>query len=309
MARVKDRALEDQQPEVESKALIVVTQLPVIEERLRDFKAEVEATVAEAKSMVATAETVQAVKNRRAELNKQFEALEDQRKAVKAQIMAPYDRFNAVYTECISGPFKEANAALKATVDDFETELKNETLGKLKTYYAELCSLEGIDWLPFQKAMEYGNIKVSMADTKSATPRRLMDALGNVVSRIAIGRDDIRKMEDSAEIMAEFKVCLDAGKAAATVQERKRKVQEEKDAAERSKEWEAKRQEAIAKVEAAAKPAAPVASAPIAKPASRPLNKSLSFRIHFKTEEEYEKVKPILKQLKETLIKEGISYE
>ena len=307
MVEEKDKTLNhtDQQPEVESKALIVVTQLPVIEERLRDFKAEVEATVAEAKSMVATAETVQAVKNRRAELNKQFETLESQRKAVKAQIMAPYDRLNAVYTECISGPFKEADAALKATVGEFETELKNETVGKLKTYYAELCSLEGIDWLPFQKAMEYGNIKVSMADTKSATPRKLMDALGNVVSRIAIAMEDIRKMEDSAEIMAEFKICLDAGKAAATVQDRKRKIAEEKEAAEKRKDWEAKLAEAFRKINAVIIPV----ETPEARPAARPLNKSLSFKIHFKTVEEYEKVKPILKMLKETLIKEGISYE
>ena len=273
MARVKDQALdqEDQQPVVESKALIVVTQLPVIEERLRDFKAEVEAAVAEAKSMVATADTVQAVKNRRAELNKQFEALETQRKAVKAQIMAPYERFNAVYAECISGPFKEADAALKATVGEFETELKNEAIEKVKDYYAELCALEGIDWLPFQRAMEYGNIKVSMADTKTNTPRKLMEAIANVVSRIAIAMDDIRKMEDSAEIMAEFKTCLDAGKAAATVQDRKRKVEAEKEAAERNKEWEAKRAEALAKVQAAAEASAP-APVPVAVQASRPLN-------------------------------------
>lgn len=288
--------------QTEATDLIAVTQLPIIEERLRDVKATVEAAVAEAKSMVATEETIQAVKNRRSELNKQFDALEEKRKAVKAQIMEPYNRFEAVYKECITVPFTEADKSLKATVDGFENELKDKTVQRLKDYYAELCAAERIDWLPFMKAMEYGKIKVGVTDAKKNTPRKLMNAVANVVSTIATGMDQIRKMEDSAEIMAEYKACLDVGKAVATVQERKRKVQEEKEAAEKRKEWERKREEAIAKVDAAS-------PAPVAVAAPQPLNKSMSFKIFFKTVEEYEKVKPILKQLKETLIREGIQYE
>ena len=274
-------------------ALIAVTQLPVIEERLREVKEQVEIAVKEAKSMIATEDTIQAVKNRRAELNKQFDELEKQRKTVKEEIMAPYNRFEAVYRECISGPFKEADKSLKATVDGFETELKDKTLQKLKDYYAELCQTERIDWLPFMRAMELGNIKVSMTDAKAKTPRQLMDALANVVATIAVGISDIQRMEDSAEIMAEYKVCLDVGKAAANVQERK--------------EWEAKRAEALAKVAAAAP--VPMSEPPVAVAPPKPLNKSLSFKIYFKTVEEYEKVKPILKELKDILKREGIQYE
>lgn len=286
-------------------ALIAVTQLPVIEERLREVKEQVEIAVKEAKSMIATEDTIQAVKNRRAELNKQFDELEKQRKAVKEEIMTPYNRFEAVYRECISGPFKEADKSLKATVDSFETELKDKTIQKLKDYYAELCQTEHIDWLPFMKAMEYGNIKVGMTDAKAKTPRKLMDAIANVVATVAVGISDIQRMEDSAEIMAEYKVCLDVGKAAANVQERKRKVEEEKEAAEKRKEWEAKQAEALRKINAVIMPME--APTPVAAPT--PLNKSLSFKIYFKTVEEYEKVKPILKELKDILKREGIQYE
>lgn len=293
-------------------ALIAVTQLPVIVERLKEVKDQVEAIVAEAKSMVATDETIQAVKSRRAELNKQFEALEKQRKTVKDQIMDPYNRFEAVYKECISGPFKEADKSLKATVDSFEGELKEKTRGKLKEYYAELCETEHITWLPFDRAMAIGNIKIGMADAKKTTPRSLMDALANVVSAVAVAMSDIQKMDNSADIMAEYKVTLDVGKAVANVQDRKRREEAEREAAEKRKEWEQKRAEAVAKVQAAVpEPVQTVATmdAPTAVPAPKPLNKSLSFRIYFKTEAEYEAVKPILKQLKETLIREGIRYE
>ena len=292
-------------------SLIAVTQLPVIEERLREVKAEVEAAVAEAKSMVATDDTIQAVKNRRSELNKQFEALEGQRKAVKAQIMEPYNRFEAVYKECITIPFGEAEKSLKATVDGFQNELKEKTLTKLKDYYTELCEVEHIDWLPFMRAMEFGNVKVGVTDAKKNTPRKLMDQLANAVSKIAIGIDQINKMDDAAEIMAEYKVCLDVGKAVANVQERKRAVEAEKAEAERRREFEAKRAEALAKVKeaAATAPDTTPAAAPTAVPKATPLNKSMSFRIHFETVEQYEKVKPILAQLKETLNREGIRYE
>lgn len=292
-------------------SLIAVTQLPVIEERLREVKAEVEAAVAEAKSMVATDDTIQAVKNRRSELNKQFEALEGQRKAVKAQIMEPYNRFEAVYKECITIPFGEAEKSLKATVDGFQNELKEKTLTKLKDYYTELCEVEHIDWLPFMRAMEFGNVKVGVTDAKKNTPRKLMDQLANAVSKIAIGIEQINKMDDAAEIMAEYKVCLDVGKAVANVQERKRAIEAEKAEAERRMEFEAKRAEALAKVKeaAATAPDTTPAEAPTAVPKATPLNKTMSFRIHFATVEQYEKVKPILAQLKETLNREGIRYE
>ena len=294
-------------------ALIAVTQLPVIEERLREVKEQVELAVSEAKSMVATEDTIQAVKNRRAELNKQFETLEKQRKTVKNQIMEPYNRFEAVYKECITVPFGEADKSLKATVDGFQNDLKNKTLDKLKAYYAELCEAEHIDWLPFMRAMQFGDIKIGVGDAKKNTPRKLMDQVANVVSTIAMGIEQIGKMDDSAEIMAEYKVCLDVGKAVANVQERKRAIEAEKEAAEKRKEFEAKRAEAIAKVAAAAAPATAPAEAPTAAPAVRkggtPLNKSMSFKIYFETVEQFEAVKPVLAQLKEKLNQEGIRYE
>lgn len=231
-------------------AQITVTQLPIIEERLLAVKDAVSATVTEAKSLVATVDTVQAVKARRAELNKQKEALEAQRKAVKKQIMAPYDRFNAVYEECIAGPFREADAALKATIDGFEGELKKEALRKLETYYQELRSMDDLGWLPFEEALRRSGIKIGLADCKTKRPQKAMDSLANFTCGIALRMQQIRAMEDSAEIMVEFKKSLDVGAAVATVQERKRKVQEAAEEEERRKEEEARRAEMIAKVEA-----------------------------------------------------------
>lgn len=75
--------------------LIRVTQLPVIEEQLWAVKDSVEAAVLEAASMVCTEDTIQSVKERRAELRKQFDALEERRKAVKKIKLAHYERFES----------------------------------------------------------------------------------------------------------------------------------------------------------------------------------------------------------------------
>lgn len=288
-------------------AQITVTQLPIIEERLRDVKAAVEATVAEAKSLVATADTVQAVKARRAELNKQFSEIENQRKQIKQQIAAPYQRFEEVYKECIAGPFREADAALKATVDSFENDLKKKALDRLEAYYYELCALEDIDWLPFADAMTKSGIKISMEDCKKKEPRKAMDALAEFTSKIGLGLDSVRQMDDSAEILVEFKKTLDAGQAAAAVQDRKRKVREEAAQEERRKEsdFERRRQEQLAKLEAVTPAAAPQ---PVPEPTPAKFPPAIGFKIYFETAEQYQKVLPILKDLKNTLITEGIKY-
>lgn len=289
-------------------AQIAVTQLPIIEERLRDVKAAVEATVADAKSLVATPDTIQAVKDRRAELNKQFAALELQRKAVKNAVLAPYSKFEEVYKDCIAGPFKEADAALKTTIDGFEDALKLEALVKLEAFYQELCAMDRIDFLPFQDAMKASGIKITLADARTKKPQKAMEAMAQFTAKVGLAMDDIAKMEDSAEILVEFKKCLDAGKAAATVAERKRKIREAEEAEAKRKAEEAARQEQIAKVEALRpEPLAPPTptSSPDA-PATFP--PCVSFKITFKTAEEYQKVLPILRQLKEFLIQEGINY-
>ena len=82
-------------------ALIRVTQLPVIEEQLRALKASIDQKVNDALSLACTHDTIQAVKSTRAELNKEFSSLEDQRKAVKKAVLGPYEQFESVYKECV----------------------------------------------------------------------------------------------------------------------------------------------------------------------------------------------------------------
>ena len=65
------------------EGLIVIKQLPQIEEHLKDLSTEIDKKAKDAKSLICTEETVKTVKQVRADLTKDFKNLEEQRKTVK----------------------------------------------------------------------------------------------------------------------------------------------------------------------------------------------------------------------------------
>lgn len=208
----------------QDSGLIRLVQLPVIEERLRDLKEATEHRVAEAMSLVVSDETLTAVKNVRAELNRDFTEYENQRKAVKAAIMAPYDRFEAVYRECVTEPFKRADTDLKGKIDATEREIKGRCEKQLETYFQELCAVNHVDFLTFAQT----GVKVDMASARSKTPKKLMDQLRVMVEGCAQAMATIDGMEHGDEIAVEYKKCLDLTFAIRLVTERHQKLEAER---------------------------------------------------------------------------------
>ena len=244
-------------PSVEN--LVRVKQLPIIEEQLRGLKDTIEEQTKAAMSMVCNAETVQVVKDMRADLNRQFGALEDVRKAVKKQIMEPYDKFEEVYKECVTDLFKRADADLKKKVDETENEIKNVCEQNLRAYFAELIqSREGVEWLEYERA----GVKVDMASAKAKTPKKLMDTLNLFVDGLAHSVKTIEGMDDAAEIMVEYKATLDMGQSIATVQQRHKQAEAERQAAEERARAAAERAADRARAVSAAAPAPETYSAP-----------------------------------------------
>ena len=244
-------------PSVEN--LVRVKQLPIIEEQLRGLKDTIEEQTKAAMSMVCNAETVQVVKDMRADLNRQFGALEDVRKAVKKQIMEPYDKFEEVYKECVTDLFKRADADLKKKVDETENEIKNVCEQNLRAYFAELIqSREGVEWLEYERA----GVKVDMASAKAKTPKKLMDTLKLFVDGVAQSVKTIEGMDDAAEIMVEYKATLDMGQSIATVQQRHKQAEAERQAAEERARAAAERAADRARAVSAAAPAPETYSAP-----------------------------------------------
>lgn len=280
-------------------ALIRVTQLPVIEEQLRALKANIDQKVNDALALACTPDTIQAVKSTRAELNKEFSSLEDQRKAVKKAVLGPYEQFEAVYKECVADGFKRADAALKDKISAVEGELKAACEEKLRAYFEELCQAEHIGFLKYEDA----HITVDMASAKQKDPRKLKEALAIFVTGVAQDLHAIRKMDDALEILTEYRGCLDLARAVSIVDDRRRKEAEAQAELERRKAAEEAEAAAVEKVRATAPPEALLPPVQVPPPASAEEEKV--YRCTFTVRG----TKTQLRGLKEYMTKEGIQYE
>lgn len=208
--------------EEEQGGLIQIVQLPIIKERLHFLKGYVDQQVSDAMAMVCTEDTVIYVKQIRAELNALFTEAENQRKAVKAAVMQPYLDFEAVYKECISGPFKRADDDLRLKIVAVETGLKKECENRLRLFFDELTQVNGLDWLKFEQA----GISISMADAKAKTqpPKKLREHLEAFVLRVGQDVDMINSLDDAGEILAVYKQSLSVTDAIQTAKERKNQI-------------------------------------------------------------------------------------
>lgn len=272
--------------------LIRVVQLPVIEEQLHQMKQQVEEMLDEVLSLSCTEDTLQQVKAARAGMNKQFAELEERRKYVKAKIMGPYNRFEAVYKECVSDAFKNADKALKGKIDAVEGEMKSRCEETLRAYFNELCAAEHIDFIRYEDV----GVKIDMASARQKEPRKPMEQIASFVVGVSQSVNLISGMDCADEIMAEFKQCLNAPKAIATVMDRHRRVEEEaKRSAERAAALRAE-EEAVQKVEEAA---------PIAPPVQVLERDEKVYVCRFTVRATKDK----LRKLKDFMIQEGIIYE
>ena len=237
-----------------AESLIRVVSLPVIEEQLRELKESWEQRAQDAQSMVCTEDTVQDIKKARAEMRKEYEDAENQRKAAKTAYMAPWDRIEAAYKDCVKDAFTRADAAYKSKIAEVEDAQKAECENVCRQYFAEVCAVQGVEWLRYEQT----GIKISLAEAKKVTPSGLFDKLSEFAARVACDVDSIAKMEHSAEVMAEYKGNgLSLAKSVKAVQDRHEAADRERKEAVARAEAKRREVEAVAKVESAVPALAP----------------------------------------------------
>lgn len=201
-----------------SNEIIVVKQLPIIQEQLQQIKADVTARVEKALSLVCTEDTVTVVKNERTNLNKELKSWEEKRKEVKTAIMTPYDQFEAVYKECISDIFKKADSELKSKIDSVENELKEKKATAIKDFFNEYRQSKGIDFISF----EHAGINVTL----SASLKSLKEQVTTFIDRVSDDLNLIDTQEHKDEILYEYKRSLNVSFAITTVANRYKAIEE-----------------------------------------------------------------------------------
>lgn len=202
------------------KDLIVIKQLPQIEEHLKELSVEVDKKVENAKSLVCTEENVKTIKQVRADLNKEFRETEQQRKIVKEQILAPYMQFENIYKEYISDKYKSADSDLKTKIDIIENELKAKKEQEVKDYFEEYKIANNIDFITYEQA----RINVTLTASMKSLKGQAKEFIDKIVDDLKL----IETQEHKAEILVEYKNTLNVSNAITTVVNRFKEVAEEK---------------------------------------------------------------------------------
>ena len=200
--------------------LIVIKQLPQIEEHLKDLSTEIDVKVNNAKKLVCTEESVKTVKQIRANLTKDFKVLEEQRKTVKEQILAPYMQFEEVYKTYVSNKYKEADIDLKQKIDSTENELKKQKEQEIKEYFEEYKTANNIDFVDFKQA----NINVTLTASKKNLKEQAKTFIDEIVDDLKL----IETQEGKEEILVEYKRNLNVSKSIQEVANRHKLLEEEK---------------------------------------------------------------------------------
>lgn len=212
--------------------LIIIKQLPQIEEHLKELSIEVDKKVENAKSLVCTEENVKTIKQVRADLNKEFKEVEKQRKAVKEQVLAPYMQFEEVYKQYISDKYRSADNDLKQKVDSVESELKAKKEQEVKDYFEEYKTANNIDFITYEQT------KINA--TLSASMKSLKEQAKYFIDKVADDLKLIETQEHKAEILVEYKQTLNVSNAITTVTNRFKAIEEEKRIQEKLREKELK---------------------------------------------------------------------
>lgn len=200
--------------------LIVVKQLPQIEEHLKELSLEVEQKVENAKSLVCTEENVTTIKQIRASLNKEFKEVENQRKIVKEQILAPYMQFEEIYKMYISDKYKSADNDLKEKIDSTENELKNIKEQEIKDYFEEYKKANNIDFVTCSQA----RINVTLSASRKSLKEQAKQFIDKIVDDLKL----IDTQEHKTEILVEYKQSLNVSQAITSVTNRFKAIEEEK---------------------------------------------------------------------------------
>lgn len=206
------------------KELIKVSQFPVIEENLKALSQTIDEKVSRAMNLVCTIDNYKDIKAVRADLNRDFKALEEQRKTVKSAVMEPYNEFEDTYKKYVSNKFKEADADLKGKITEVEDVLKKEKEEKAEKEFEKLKADSGIDWIEYRQV----GIKIALSDSD----KKIKEQIEAFIEKVQSALNVISMQEYPEEMLIEYKRTFDLQSAIGNVLEIKKELEKMKEKSE-----------------------------------------------------------------------------
>lgn len=199
---------------MENKQLAVVEQLPLIRQYFEEIYRDVAKKTETAMNLVVTDDNVKDIKKIRAELNKEFQNYEFERKEIKRQILGPYEKFEKEYKDTISSAFSAADNCLKKKIEESENIIKSEKEKELREYFKELIESKHIaEYVKFEDL----GIKVNLSDSNKKIMREINDKVDSIYNDIMM----INLEQDKEDILVEYLIDFNFARAKITVLKRK----------------------------------------------------------------------------------------
>lgn len=225
---------------MQEKQIMVLEALPVIKTYLENLSVEIKEKVDKSLSLVCTEDTVKDVKKVRAELNKEFQELEAQRKDIKSAIMDKYNEFETIYKARVANLYNKADSSLKEKIANVEYQLKKEKEEEIREFFEEHCKDKNVN-VQFER--------MGLNITLSASMKSLKEQTLAFIEKIASDLQLIELEEYKEEILLEYNKTLDFGSAKLTVMDRHKLINEIKENQKKDNEKKEKEKEIIKEIE------------------------------------------------------------
>lgn len=239
---------------VEVNDLIVVKQLPVIEDRLDEALTAVQGRLKDAAALVVTDDNYKELKKVRADLNKEFGELETLRKKVKEAVEAPYKRFETGAYKRLADEYKIAINKLDGEIKDVEIGLRSQRQEEISAYFDSYRQSLGIDSALVD--LNRSGIKVGLSGSAKSLKDQVRAYLDGVDGDLKM----IDTLDDRDEVLAEYRVLLSVTDAVRVVADRRKRIEEMRLKREAAEEERRQREAQIAAVNEAMHQAAQDAS-------------------------------------------------
>lgn len=222
--------------------LVLIEQLPKLIIQTKEIGEYIDKALKGIDKLECNEENKVEVKKRRTEINNTLKVLEEKRKEIKKQIMAPYDKFNEIYENECKDKLQNASNLLGNKIDIIEKQQLESKKQELIDFFEQYKETYHLDFLNFE------NIKLNI--TLSASIKSLKDEIKTFCEEIAKSITLIQNEEFSDEIMLEFR---NNGyyylEAKLSVIERHKQLEELKEQKEKQQEIEIREQQVIEKVQ------------------------------------------------------------
>ena len=200
--------------------LIVIKQLPIIEEQLKNISEDIDKKVEELNKLEVNEDTVKEVRKVRTQFKKDFDDLENKRKEVKKAVLTPYEQFEEIYKNYVTNKFKKADNDLKNKIDYVENEIKLKKENEVKEFFEEYKLVNNIDFIEYRQA----NIKVNLSDSMKSLKKQVKNFIDQRIDDLKL----IETQEHKTEILVEYKQSLNVSNAIMIVNNRFKAIEEEK---------------------------------------------------------------------------------